>query len=89
MYARVLREIFGPKRDEVTRKWKRLHNELFTKYYSGDEIEKMRWVGHVASPHWVLVERPEERRPLGRSSCKWEDNIEMSSKSVMGWYGLD
>jgi hypothetical protein len=42
---RVLRRIFGPKRDEVTQEWRKLHNEelndlIFTKYYSGDQMEK-------------------------------------------------
>jgi len=42
---RVLRRIFGPKRDEVTGEWRRLQNDelidlLLTKYYSGDQIEK-------------------------------------------------
>jgi len=42
----VLRRIFGPRRDEVTGEWKRLHNdELLTQYYAGDKIEKneMGW----------------------------------------------
>jgi hypothetical protein len=43
---------------------------LLTEYYSGDQIQKMRWVGHVAGPHKVLVERPGERRPLERSSFR-------------------
>jgi hypothetical protein len=43
---RVPRKIFGPKRDEVTRKWRRLHNEelyelvLLTKYYSDEDQEE-------------------------------------------------
>jgi len=46
----VLRRIFGPRRDEVTREWRRLHNEelndlFFTQYYADDKIEKneMGW----------------------------------------------
>jgi hypothetical protein len=46
---RVVRRIFGPKRDEVTGKWRQLHNELndvlLTKYYLGDQIKKNEWVG--------------------------------------------
>jgi hypothetical protein len=52
---RVLRRIFGPKRDEVTGYWRRLHNEeLNDLYYSPNNIRvlkwrRMRWAGHVAS----------------------------------------
>jgi hypothetical protein len=51
---RVLRRIFVPKRDEVTRKWRRLHNkELYTLYSSPNIIRviksrRLRWAGHVA-----------------------------------------
>jgi hypothetical protein len=50
----VLRRIFGPKRDEVTREWRRLHNkELSALYSSPDNIwvikrRKMKWAGHIA-----------------------------------------
>ena len=50
----VLRRIFGPKRDEVTGEWKRLHNEGLNDLYSSQNIvrviksRRMRWVGHVA-----------------------------------------
>ena len=51
---RVLRRIFGPKRDEVTREWRKLHNEELSNLYSSPNIvrviksREMRWVGHVA-----------------------------------------
>jgi hypothetical protein len=50
----VLRRIFGPKRDEVTGGWKKLHNEELHGLYSSPSIirviksRRMRWVGHVA-----------------------------------------
>jgi hypothetical protein len=50
----VLRRIFGPKRDEVTREWRRLHNEELNDLYSSANIirviksRKMRWAGHIA-----------------------------------------
>jgi hypothetical protein len=50
---RVLRKIFGPKRDEVTGEWRRLHNEEFNNLYSSPNIicviksRGMRWAGHV------------------------------------------
>jgi hypothetical protein len=51
---RVLRRIFGPKRDEVTGEWRKLHNEVLRDLYSSPSIiriiksRKMRWTGHVA-----------------------------------------
>jgi hypothetical protein len=51
---RVLRRIFGPKRDEVTEKWRKLHNEELRDLYSSPSIirifksRRMRWAGHVA-----------------------------------------
>jgi hypothetical protein len=73
---RVLRKIFGPKRDEVPGEWRRLHNEKLydlhssPNYYLGDQIKKNRWAGHVArmgnrrGAYRVLVTRPDRKRPL-------------------------
>jgi hypothetical protein len=73
----VLRRIFGPRRDEVTVEWRRLHNEEFYTLYSSPNIIRMiksrrlRWAGHVASmrerrgAYRVVLGTPEERRPLG------------------------
>jgi hypothetical protein len=86
---RVLRRIFGPKRDEVTGEWRRLHNkELYALYSSPNIIRvitsrRLRWAGHVArmgerrGAYRVLVGKPEGRRPLGRPRRRWEDNIKM------------
>jgi hypothetical protein len=75
---RVLRRIFGPKRDEVTGEWRRLHNkELYALYSSPNIIRvirarRLRWAGHVArmakmgAAYRALVGKREERRPLGR-----------------------
>jgi hypothetical protein len=75
---RVLRRIFGPKRDEVTGGWRKLHNEELHGLYSSSSIirviksRRMRWAGHVAhmgevrGAYKILVGRPEGRRPLGR-----------------------
>jgi hypothetical protein len=51
---RVVRRIFGPKRDEVTGRWRKLHNEKLHDLYSSPSIirimkaRRMRWTGHVA-----------------------------------------
>jgi hypothetical protein len=80
----VLRRIFGPKRDEVVGRWKKLHNELHDMYYSLIIIIKsrrMRWAGHVAgmgekrNAYRILVGKPEGKRPLGRPKRRWEDNL--------------
>jgi hypothetical protein len=75
---RVLRRVFGPKRDEVTGEWRKLHNEELNDQYSLPNIvrvvksRQMRWAGLVAhmgegrGVHWVLVGKPEGKRPLGR-----------------------
>jgi hypothetical protein len=74
---KVLRGIFGPKRDEVTGKWRKMHNELHDLYSSPSNIRIMKarritWTGHVArmgekrNAYRLLVGKPEGKRPLGR-----------------------
>jgi hypothetical protein len=86
---RVLRRIFGPKRDNVTGEWRRLHNkELYVLYSSPNIIwaiksRRLRWARHVArrrertGAYRASVGKLEGRRPLGRPRCRWEDNIKM------------
>jgi hypothetical protein len=66
--SRVLRRILGPKRDEVTGEWRRLHNKELYALYSPNIIRviksrRLRWAGHVARMG-VLVRKPEERSQL-------------------------
>jgi hypothetical protein len=82
---RVLRRVFGPKRDEVTGEWRKLHNEELNDLYSLPNIvrlvkfRRMRWAEHVAcmgeerGVHRVLVGKPEGKRPLGRPIHRWVD----------------
>ena len=85
----VLRRIFGPRRDEVTREWRKLHIEEFNGLYSSPNIirviksRRMRWVRHVA--------RMRDRRgaygfvagaPLGRLGRRWDDNIKKDLQEV-------
>ena len=81
----MLRIMFGPKRDEVTREWRKLHNEELNDLYSSSIIRaiksRMRWAGHVArmgerrGVYRVLVGKHEGKRPLGRPRHRGEDNI--------------
>ncbi|KAJ4430010.1 hypothetical protein ANN_22218 [Periplaneta americana] len=91
---KVLRKIFGAKRDEVTGEWRKLHNtELHALYSSPDIIRNiksrcLRWAEHVArmgesrNAYRVLVGRPEGKRPLRRPRRRWEDNIKMDLREV-------
>jgi hypothetical protein len=93
---RVLRRIFGPKRDEVTGEWRRLHyEELNDLYFSRNIIRFIKsrimiWAGHVArmgerrSAYRVLVGRREGRRPLGRTMHRWEDILKWIFKKWNG-----
>jgi hypothetical protein len=85
---RVLRRIFGPKRDEVTGEWRKLHNEELRDLYSSPSIIKiiksrrMRWAAHIErmgkrNAYRLLVGQPEGKRSLGRPRRKWVDNIRM------------
>ena len=88
---RVLRRIYGPKRDEVTGE---LHNEELNNLYSSPNIvrviksRRMRWAGHVArmregrGVYWVLVGKPEGRRSLGGPRRRSEDNLRMELRVV-------
>jgi hypothetical protein len=83
-----LRRIFGPKRNEETGEWRILHNEELNDLYIIREIRRMKWLSHVArmgkrrSLYRVSVENPERKTPLGRSRCKWEDNIKIDLQEV-------
>jgi hypothetical protein len=91
---RVLRRIFGQKRDEG---WRKLHNEELHNLYSSPSIirmnksRRMRWAVHVTlmgekrNAYRILVGKPEGKRPLGRPRRGWVDNIKID----LGWYGMD
>ena len=97
---RVLRRIFGPKGEEVTMEWRKLHNEeLNDMYFSSSifrviKLRRMRLAGHLArirqrrGVYRVLVGKLVGKRPLGKLRCRWEDNIKMDLQ-VMGCGGTD
>jgi hypothetical protein len=97
---RVLRRIFGSKKDKVTGGWQKLHNEELHNLYSSSSIIKMiksrrmRWAVHVArmgekrNAYSILVGKPEGKRPLGRPRSRWVDNIKMDLREI-GWDGVD
>jgi hypothetical protein len=101
---RVLRIIFGLKRDGVTEGLRKVHNEDLHNLYSLPSIiriiksRRMRWVRHVAqmgekrNVYRLLVEKPEGKRPIGRLRRRWIDNIKMDlleiGLSVGDWIGL-
>jgi hypothetical protein len=101
---RVVRRIFGPKRDGVTGGWRKLHNEELHNLYNSPSIiriiksRRMRWAGHMAlmgetrNVYRLLVGKPEGKRPLGRSRRRWIDNIKMDALDIglsgVNWIGL-
>jgi hypothetical protein len=82
----VPRRISGPKTDEVTGGWIRVHNEEIYALYTSPiicaiKLRRMRWAGHVACMRGEKRStqgfggKPVERRPLERPRHRWEDNI--------------
>jgi len=83
---RVLRRIFGPKRDKVTGEWRKLHNEELNDLYFSPNVVwviklRMRWAGHVAhmgerrGVYRILLGKHEGKRSLGRPRHRWEGSI--------------
>jgi hypothetical protein len=91
---RVLRRIFGPKKDEVTGEWRKLHNEQLHNLYSSLDIirqvksRRVRRAEHVArmgeerKVYKVLVGKPEGRRLLGRPRHRWEDGVRTELREI-------
>jgi PAS domain-containing protein len=98
---RVLRRIFGPKREEVTGEWRIVHNEELNELYCSTNIirviesRRMRWAGHVAhmgeerDVYRVLVGKPEGKKPLGRTRCRWEYKWHVEVWTGLGWLRIE
>jgi hypothetical protein len=99
----VLGKIFGSKRDEVIKEWRKLHNEELYDLYCPSTIfraikqRRMRCVGHVAQmgeskdAYRILVGISEERGNFPRPGSKFEDNIKRYLQEVVGgidWFDL-
>jgi hypothetical protein len=97
---RVMRRIFGPKRDEVTGDFRKLHNEELRNLYSSPSIirmiksRRMKWAGHVArmyekrNVHRIFVGKPGGRKPLERPRRRWVDNIKVDLREIR-WGSMD
>jgi hypothetical protein len=85
--------MFGPTREEVAEDWRRLHSEELHDFYASQNIirviksRRMRWTGHVVR---MVDEKciqyfdweTGKKRPLGRPTRRWEDNIRMELREV-------
>jgi hypothetical protein len=87
---RMLRRILGPKRDDVTECWRKLHNEKHYKLHSSLDItrvirsRRMRWalhatrMGAMRNAYTIFVGKTEGKGPLGRPLCGWRKNENVS-----------
>jgi hypothetical protein len=94
----VLRRIFGSKRNEVTKEWRKLHNEELNYLYcppnTGDKIKKseMGWECSMYGGQERFMQcfsGEPEGRLFGRTRRRWEDNIKMHRKEMAWGLGLD
>jgi hypothetical protein len=95
VFENRVRRIFGPKRDEVTGDWRKLHNKEFHNLYSSPNVIRMmtsrrvRWAGHIGrmgkrNAYRILMGKLEGKTPLGRPRRRWLDNIKIDLREI-GW----
>jgi hypothetical protein len=83
-----LRRIFGPKRDEVTGEWRKLHNEELHNLYSSTDIirqitsRRMRWAGHMARMGEECVQGIDGK--AARKETTWKTKAYMGSEWILG-----
>jgi hypothetical protein len=97
---RVLRRIFGLKRNEVIGGWRKLHNEELHNLDIPPSIirmiksRRMKWTGHIArmgakrNAYRILVGKPDGKRSLKRPRHRWVDNIKIDFREIE-WDGMD
>jgi hypothetical protein len=93
---RVLRRIFGPRRDEVTGGWRKLQTDELHDFFPSPIIIRiiksrtMKWAGHVTQmeKRTVLAGKQDRKRPLGRPRRRWIDNMKVDHVEI-GWAGVD
>jgi len=101
---RVLRKIFGFRRDEVTGEWRKLHSEELNDLVTSPSIFRVlksrtiRGAGHVARmgqryvAYRISMRKPQGKVPLGRSRSRWEENIKINLQELgcgdMDWIEL-
>jgi hypothetical protein len=83
----------GPKREEVARGWRILHNEELHNFYTSTNIirviklRKMRWVGHVGCMGKMryrnVIGKPEGKRPLRRPGHRWKVSIWIACRKIV------
>jgi hypothetical protein len=102
--SRMLRKIFGPKRDELMGGWRKVYNEELHDLYSSPSIiriiksRRKKWAGHVArigekkKVHRLLVGNSDGKRPQGRPRSGLVDNIKLDLVEIelgdLDWIGL-
>jgi hypothetical protein len=93
---RIFRRIFGPRRNEVIGRLRKLDDKELCDLYSLPSIiriirsRRMRWAGHVAQMEekWSMCRLLVGKIPLGRPRRRWIDNIKLDLLEI-GWGGVD
>jgi hypothetical protein len=91
---RVLSRMSGPKRDEVTGSWRKLHNEELQNFNNSPsrmiKSRRIGWERRVVrmGENWKLMGKSDGKRPLGRPRCTWRGYIQMDFREA-GWGGME
>jgi hypothetical protein len=91
---RVLKRLFGPKKEELVGDWRRLHHEELHNLYVSQNIIRVidlrgeiggtcSSMGEIINAYKILVCKSERKRPLGRPRRRWEDNMRMTLREIV------
>ena len=90
----VFINVYKKEREEITGKWRKLHNAQLHALYTSSNIirnlksRRLRWAGHLArmeqsiNAYRILVGKPEGKKPFGKPRRRWEDNIKIDLREV-------